>query len=487
MTAFRYITLLLLQLFLSLAVRGQDDTQPIAPRLENVTVSPATGFTTLRWLLSPSPDVGSYVVYTFTNNIAFAVDTIRSPYITEYVHTGSAARYMSVTYVVAAIDSSRNISPLSNSLSTIYVSLDNDSCNFRVVLSWTDYANPAYPADGYEVWMSAAGAPAALIETLPLSQTSYSFSGYAPATGYCFYIRATANNAGLSSSNRQCFTSGSEIPPDWIITETVYVQRQVVNVTGIYDKDTDIDTFVAEIFNRSTSAWMISATAEGIDGNVTVDNAGTDTASINLYRISALNNCGRAVSPSSPVRNIVLSSATSGTRIDLKWNNPFPQRGAYFTVWRDIGAGWTEVAGPVTDTTWTDDYAAFAPYVSAPDIAYVVTAIDQGASAGDPACRSSMTLVSAIENIFMANAFTPDDNGINDVFAPVLTFIPTEYEFSILSRTGVILFRTTSHGEGWDGRHNDKPMPPGVYLWSLRVTTPSGRAETMTGTVTILP
>ncbi|MCU0410035.1 MAG: gliding motility-associated C-terminal domain-containing protein [Bacteroidales bacterium] len=487
MTGFRYISLLLLYLFMSHAVRGQDETLPKSPLLENVTVNPATGFATLRWLPSTSSDVGSYIVYTFYNSIAFAVDTIRSPYITEYVHTGSAARYMSVPYVVAAMDSSRNTSPLSNSLSTIYVSLDNDSCNFRLVLSWSEYANPAYPADGYELWMSAASDPAALIETLPLSQTSYTFTGYAPATGYCFHIRAKANNAGLSSSNRQCLTSGAEIPPDWIITETVYVQRQAVNVSGIYDNDTDIGTFVAEIFNRSTSAWMISATAEGIDGNVTLNNAGTDTASVNLYRISALNNCGRAVKPSSPVRNIVLSSATSGTRIDLKWNNPFPQRGAYFTVWRDIGAGWTEVAGPVTDTVWTDDYAAFAPYVSAPDIAYVVTAVDQVASAGSPACRSSVTLVSAIENIFMANAFTPDDNGINDVFTPVLTFIPTAYEFSILSRTGVILFRTTAQGEGWDGRHNDKPMPPGVYLWSLRVTTPSGRAEAMTGTVTILP
>jgi gliding motility-associated-like protein len=487
MTGFRNITPLLLYLFISLAVRGQDDTQPIAPRLENVTVSPATGFTTLRWLPSPSSDVGSYVVYTFNNSIAFAVDTVRSPFITEYVHTGSAARYMSVTYVVAAMDSSRNISPLSNSLSTIYVSIDNDSCNFRLVLSWTGYDNTAHPADGYELWMSASGDPAVLLETLPLSQSSYTISGYAPATGYCFHITATASNAGLSSSNRQCLTSGSEIPPGWIITETVYVQDQVVNVTGIYDNDTDIDTFVAEIFNRSTSAWMISAAAEGIDGNITVNNAGTDTASINLYRISALNNCGRSVTPSSPVRNMVLSSAAVGTRIDLKWNNPFPQRSAYFTVWRDIGAGWTEVAGPVTDTVLSDDYAAFAPSVSAPVIAYVVTGIDQGASAGAPACRSSVTLVSAIENIFMANAFTPDDNGINDVFAPVLTFIPTEYEFSIFSRTGILLFRTTGHGEGWDGRHNDKPMPPGVYLWSLRATTPSGRAEAMTGTVTILP
>ncbi|MCI0523390.1 MAG: gliding motility-associated C-terminal domain-containing protein [Bacteroidales bacterium] len=487
MRGFRDITLLLLFILLTFAVRGQDETQPISPRLENVTVNPATGFTTLKWTLSPSADVGSYVVYTFNDNSAFAVDTIRSPYVTEYLHTGSAARYMSVTYVVAAIDSSRNISPLSNSLSTIFVSYLNDSCNFRVILSWTEYANPSHPADGYELWMSAPGNPAELLDDLPLSQTSYTFSGYAASVEYCFHIRATANDEGLSSSNRQCFVSGGESPPEWTVTEAVYIDDKAVNITGSYDSKTDIGTFVAEQFNSGTSGWVITASAYGINGDVTINNASTDTAIVNLYRISALNNCGKPVTPSDPVRNIVLSSSSAASLINLKWNNPFPQHPAYFTLWRDSGAGWTEVAGPIADTVWSDDYSAFASFVSAPAIAYVVTALDQEASADYPVCRSSVTLIFAVENIFVPNAFTPDDNGTNDIFSPLLTFIPSEYEFTILSRTGVVLFRTSSHGTGWNGRHNDKPMPPGVYLWSLRLTTPSGRAEARTGTVTILP
>ncbi|MCU0378048.1 MAG: gliding motility-associated C-terminal domain-containing protein [Bacteroidales bacterium] len=481
------IKISILFIFLTNIVIGQDETQPVSPRLENVTVEPATGFTTITWQLSPSADVESYVVYTFTDNTAFAVDTVRSPYSTEYVHTGSAARYMSVTYVVAAIDSSRNISPLSNSLSTIYVSFVNDSCNFRVTLSWTDYINPLYPADGYELWLKRGTDPTVLLEALPVSQRSYTFSGYAASTEYCFYIRATAANAGLSSSNSICLLSGSETPPRWTITHAVFIQDQVFGISGSYDNDTDIDTYIAEVFNQSTTSWITTASASGINGNVTINTGVTDTTRVSLYRISALNNCGQAVTPSSPVRNIVLSSAAGGTLINLKWNNPFPQRPAYFKVWRNIGSGWEEVAGQVADTSWSDDYASFASDVSSPVIAYYVTALDQEASAGSPECRSSMSLVFAVENIYVANAFTPDDNGINDLFTPVMTFIPVEYELTIFSRTGVILFRTTSPGTGWDGRHNDKPMPPGAYLWSLRLTTPSGKDERRTGTVTILP
>ena len=97
MKTLRLISLTLLILFMAGNVTGQDVTQPSSPLLDIVTVDPLTGYATLHWLPSTSTDVGSYIVYTVSNNIAYAVDTLFSPYITDYIHTGSAARYMSVT------------------------------------------------------------------------------------------------------------------------------------------------------------------------------------------------------------------------------------------------------------------------------------------------------------------------------------------------------------------------------------------------------
>ncbi|MCK7540569.1 MAG: hypothetical protein MZV63_61600 [Marinilabiliales bacterium] len=73
---------------------------------------------------------------------------------------------MSVAYVVAAIDSSFNISPLSNSLSTIYLSSVNDTCNSRIILSWTPFVNSLHPADSYEVRMAVGNGSAVLLETV---------------------------------------------------------------------------------------------------------------------------------------------------------------------------------------------------------------------------------------------------------------------------------------------------------------------------------
>jgi gliding motility-associated-like protein len=262
---------------------------------------------------------------------------------------------------------------------------------------------------------------------------------------------------------------------------------KAVVISGRYDQGTDIGNFVSEIFSPGASGWIAALSAPGMNGDVVISNPGADTTIVSLYRISALNNCSKAVTPSSPLRNIVLVSVLSGTSIDLKWNNPYPSATALFSVWRDIGSGWEEIAGLLSDTLWSDDYEEFAARVSSETVAYHITASESEASGGTPVSISSVTLVPAVENIFVANAFTPDDNGTNDIFTPVLTFIPSEYEFRIYSRTGVILFHTTKPDTGWDGRHNDKPMPSGVYLWSLRLITPSGRSETRTGTVTILP
>jgi gliding motility-associated-like protein len=96
-------------------------------------------------------------------------------------------------------------------------------------------------------------------------------------------------------------------------------------------------------------------------------------------------------------------------------------------------------------------------------------------------------MIGATENIYMPNAFTPGRGGENASFRPEFSFMPEGYDFRIYSRNGALIFRTTDHGEGWDGNFNGSPMPPGVYLWRLSLVTPSGRTEIRNGTVTILP
>ena len=68
---------------------------------------------------------------------------------------------------------------------------------------------------------------------------------------------------------------------------------------------------------------------------------------------------------------------------------------------------------------------------------------------------------------YTPNAFTPNDDGINDVFFPVNNVVDLEtYELSIFDRWGGQIYQSTDPAEGWDGTSGSGPMPAGVYAVS---------------------
>ncbi len=77
--------------------------------------------------------------------------------------------------------------------------------------------------------------------------------------------------------------------------------------------------------------------------------------------------------------------------------------------------------------------------------------------------------VPAGAGLFIPNAFSPDGDGINEVFVPFVTGLKEQgYQFLIFDRWGKELFATTRMGEGWSGAFgNGDPAPIGVYVWKL--------------------
>lgn len=70
------------------------------------------------------------------------------------------------------------------------------------------------------------------------------------------------------------------------------------------------------------------------------------------------------------------------------------------------------------------------------------------------------------------NAFTPDGNGLNDKFVPVLLGMwDKDYEFTIFDRWGEVVFDSLEPGEAWNGGMNNggSPLPTGVYTWHLHL------------------
>ena len=91
--------------------------------------------------------------------------------------------------------------------------------------------------------------------------------------------------------------------------------------------------------------------------------------------------------------------------------------------------------------------------------------------------------------IDIPNAFSPNDDGVNDYFFPrqMLSGKVTQFRMQVLSRWGQVLFETTTiDGRGWDGRFNGKDQPGGVYLYLIETTLDHSKEEKYTGNVTLI-
>jgi len=88
--------------------------------------------------------------------------------------------------------------------------------------------------------------------------------------------------------------------------------------------------------------------------------------------------------------------------------------------------------------------------------------------------------------VFLPKAFTPNGDGLNDVFGISNPFVVKSIKsFDIYDAWGGKIFTTQDVYAKWDGVFNGSPVNPGVYLYKV-VFDCSGDEKTQQGSVTIL-
>ncbi|RYY38474.1 MAG: PKD domain-containing protein [Chitinophagaceae bacterium] len=93
--------------------------------------------------------------------------------------------------------------------------------------------------------------------------------------------------------------------------------------------------------------------------------------------------------------------------------------------------------------------------------------------------------------VFLPNAFSPDGDGVNDVFMVQGSGILRVKTFRIFNRWGELVFEKNEVPPndprfGWDGRVIGRPAIPDVYVYTVEVLCENGTPYTYKGNVTIL-
>ncbi|OFY62504.1 MAG: hypothetical protein A3H98_13135 [Bacteroidetes bacterium RIFCSPLOWO2_02_FULL_36_8] len=94
--------------------------------------------------------------------------------------------------------------------------------------------------------------------------------------------------------------------------------------------------------------------------------------------------------------------------------------------------------------------------------------------------------VKPYSTLYIPNAFTPDQDGLNDVFKPEGNGLIVNYSFKVFDRWGKEMFESNHFDLGWDGNFNGTPVPLGVYTWIISGRTIQQKELLSSGTVTVL-
>ena len=91
-----------------------------------------------------------------------------------------------------------------------------------------------------------------------------------------------------------------------------------------------------------------------------------------------------------------------------------------------------------------------------------------------------------LPTVFVPSAFTPNNDGLNDLLRPIAVGIKSIEYFSIYNRWGQLMFSTKINGHGWNGKINNQQQPTGTFVWMVKATDYTGAAYFQKGVVTLI-
>jgi len=480
--------------FLSYSVFAQIDCitdPPLPPTLMSVSVQPETGNTELTWTSSPSQDIAAYVLYSYKNGDGMPIDTLWDPSAISYTYSSTASKYFSVSYVVTAMRLPRCTSPFSNSINTIFADALIDTCNNRIEVSWNSYPSIPNIVTDYSILISVDGGNFTEAVKVGAEQNNFTLNDFATDAEYCFVIRANLEGGTFSTSNKICLLTKMQRPPLWINADQATVTSEnEVSLSFTIDPLSEITHFKLERKTGPSGLFQNIGQPVSSNGSVLFTDDMADINTVNYYRLSAINSCNNPVTVSNISSNIVLNIERRDDNLNLSWNSYKEWLGeiSSYSIFMNTGNGFEEkVILPPTDTLFTLDYKEIMYEVTGNEICFYIVASELSNPNGiNGQSLSSRLCIVPTEIITVPNVFTPNNDLVNDLFKPVLSFKPISYQLVITDRSGKILFETRDPNEEWDGFQNGNPHPEGVCLWFIKVTTPTGKSISKTGTLTII-
>ncbi|MFN5371132.1 MAG: gliding motility-associated C-terminal domain-containing protein [Bacteroidia bacterium] len=287
------------------------------------------------------------------------------------------------------------------------------------------------------------------------------------------------NDAGLT----QILATGTSYQPDNSVGNDIFVQTvegncasEAIEITLteaapvsaeiLYEGNTTFCDFQPIVLNSASSSGNLWSTGETTQ-SITISEAGT-------YTLTVTGTCN--------------SDNDAQTFVD---------NGVDASFSLSLSEGLAPLTTTATITSSNADVSTFLlsgdnqivtdnlPFTIQNEGTYILTLV----SSNDEGCIDSVsreiTVISGVLEVSIPNSFTPNGDGFNDAFKPVIKGLE-EINLVIFNRYGNQVASWKQETVNWDGSHNGASSPDGVYYYVLMGKDYAGAEVERTGSITIL-
>ena len=364
--------------------------------------------------------------------------------------------------------------PLSDAHQTVFLrSGDYDKCHQLLTLNWSGYVGES--VSNYAIMMQKNNEP--YREFGSTFDTTLITTELEEGTDYNFMVVANLQNGQQSLSNIISYTTFEYIWPNksFVSIDTVLNNQEKVELRGQIDTATNIKTY--KIFGV-------------VDGSILVDEEITYTSNRFVleadypnadYNLVGINHCDVGWGTYSYVQPLVIEADASAETVKLKWNRSLSNSETYRVFCSVDGGTETEMQLALTETNIELNFNDLADE-RAQNFCFRVEAND-----GNRLSVSNTIYVERQADMWLPTAFTPNGDGLNDTFGPVVKSAQiTDFEFIVYDRYGGRVFVSTSADNRWDGTHGGKHVAEGGYLYYLKAKLQNGQTIERKGSVNVV-
>ncbi|MDQ3108977.1 MAG: gliding motility-associated C-terminal domain-containing protein, partial [Bacteroidota bacterium] len=259
------------------------------------------------------------------------------------------------------------------------------------------------------------------------------------------------------------------------VTDTIVINALI---TIIADAGNDTTACVGTTFTldgsgstNATSYQWIQLPSNAVVGNSVTVNVSPATGTNTFVLVASNGGCSSTdtmlvISSPGPAVNAGPDQSIFSGMTTTIGGSPTGPAGSTYSWGPSTGLGDPAVANPVASPLGTTSYTVFVTDAN-------------GCTGSD-----TMNLV-VVPVIDFPNGFTPNGDGINDVWEIDNIYLFPNCQVEVYNRWGELLFSSIGYNPPWDGRFEGKDVPVGTYYYIIKLNDPLF-PEVYTGPLTIM-